>query len=814
MGTLWTDLRHAVRSLRASPLGTTVAALTIAVGVGATTTILSVANTFLLRPPPGITEAGDLVTLHEVSPDGSSFHSFSHPSFVHLREAGGGLQDLAAWTIMPTALATGEEPQALAGMGVSPNYFGMLGTRPFLGRLLVEGDDPGPGGPRVVVLSYGTWKRRLAANPDIIGQSVILNGEPHTVVGVAEEGFQGHITGVDVSLWLPFSLSLRPEQIGNLLNPRANWLELVGRLSPGTTASQASVMLTPVLGQFLAEAGIPGDRAVDVRDWAPVPAPVLLPVAGFLGMLLVLAGLILMIASANVANILLVRAMARSREIAVRLALGATRARLVRQLATESVVLFAIGGAGGALIALWATGVLSTFRPPIPIPLALDFSPDGRVFLVTLVVILGTGLLFGLAPALRSTRPDLTRSLKDEPGLILMGRFRIRGTFVVAQVAGTTLLLVVAGLFVRTLGRAGDVDLGFDLTGLHVLTVESESHGYTTAATLSLAQELERRVAALPGVESVGTTDFLPLNMGNRQTAFAIPGREPVEGVGRFGTDYTSITPGYLGAMGIPLLRGRGFTEADRAGAPPVMIINETLARLAWPNEDPVGKLVNFGSFTEGPPPTEIIGVARDAKYRSLGEQGISMTYTPLTQAAPRGLALLVRAGPGSAPPGPSLRAVLRELAPTLPLGTNSPYRDVVAVSLLPNRIASLVATIFGATGLLLATVGLYGVLAFTVQTRRREIAVRMALGAADTNVRRLVLRDGMRLTAIGLGLGLAAAAVLARLLGGLLYGLSPLDPLTYGVIIGVMLGTGWVAALGPIRRALRTEPLEVLRHG
>jgi len=814
MGTLWTDLRHAVRSLRASPLGTTVAALTIAVGVGATTTILSVANTFLLRPPPGITEAGDLVTLHEVSPDGSSFHSFSHPSFVHLREAGGGLQDLAAWTIMPTALATGEEPQALAGMGVSPNYFGMLGTRPFLGRLLVEGDDPGPGGPRVVVLSYGTWKRRLAANPDIIGQSVILNGEPHTVVGVAEEGFQGHITGVDVSLWLPFSLSLRPEQIGNLLNPRANWLELVGRLSPGTTASQASVMLTPVLGQFLAEAGIPGDRAVDVRDWAPVPAPVLLPVAGFLGMLLVLAGLILMIASANVANILLVRAMARSREIAVRLALGATRARLVRQLATESVVLFAIGGAGGALIALWATGVLSTFRPPIPIPLALDFSPDGRVFLVTLVVILGTGLLFGLAPALRSTRPDLTRSLKDEPGLILMGRFRIRGTFVVAQVAGTTLLLVVAGLFVRTLGRAGDVDLGFDLTGLHVLTVESESHGYTTAATLSLAQELERRVAALPGVESVGTTDFLPLNMGNRQTAFAIPGREPVEGVGRFGTDYTSITPGYLGAMGIPLLRGRGFTEADRAGAPPVMIINETLARLAWPNEDPVGKLVNFGSFTEGPPPTEIIGVARDAKYRSLGEQGISMTYTPLTQAAPRGLALLVRAGPGSAPPGPSLRAVLRELAPTLPLGTNSPYRDVVAVSLLPNRIASLVATIFGATGLLLATVGLYGVLAFTVQTRRREIAHRMALGAADTNVRRLGLRDGMRLTAIGLGLGLAAAAVLARLLGGLLYGLSPLDPLTYGVIIGVMLGTGWVAALGPIRRALRTEPLEVLRHG
>lgn len=813
METLWTDLRHAVRSLRASPLGTSVAALTIAIGVGATTTVLSVANAFLLRPPPGITAARELVTVHEVSPDGSSFHSFSYPAFEHLRAAGGGLQDLAAWTTVLTAFATDDDPVALAGMGVSPNYFSVLGSRPFLGRLFVEDDEAGPGGPRVVVLSHGTWTRRLAANPDIIGQAVILNGEPHTVVGVAEEGFQGHISGVDVALWLPVSLSVRTEEIDAMSNPRTNWLELVGRLAPGATAAQASGMLTPALGRYLTETGLPGDRGVDVRDWAPVPAPVLLPVAGFLGMLLVLAGLILMIASANVANILLVRAMARSREIAVRLALGATRARLVRQLATESVVLFAIGGVGGALIATWAAGVLSTIHPPVPIPLALDFSPDARVFLATLVVILSTGFLFGLAPALRSTRPDLTRSLKDEPGVILMGRFRIRGTFVVAQVAGTTLLLVVAGLFIRTLGRAGEVDLGFDLAGLHVLTVETGSHGYTAAATLTLAEELERRVAALPGMELVGTTDFLPLNLGNRGTVFAIPDREQVEGVGRFRTDYTSITPGYLGTMGIPVLRGRGFSSSDREGAPLVMIINETLARLAWPNEDPVGKVVTFGSVTDGIP-IEIIGVARDAKYRSLGDQDIPMTYIPLAQEAPRALALLVRPRPGSPPPGPSLRAVLRDLAPALPASANSPYRDVVGVSLLPNRIASLVATIFGATGLLLATVGLYGVLAFSVQTRRREIGVRMALGAADQNVRRLVLRDGLRLTVIGLGLGLVFAAILGRLLTGLLYGLSPLDPVTYGVIIGVMLGTGWIAALGPIRRALRTEPLEVLRHG
>jgi predicted permease len=357
------------------------------------------------------------------------------------------------------------------------------------------------------------------------------------------------------------------------------------------------------------------------------------------------------------------------------------------------------------------------------------------------------------------------------------------------------------------------VNLGFDLEGLHVLTVESVSHGYTPAGTLALAVELERRAAALPGIEAVGVTDFLPLNLGNRTTVLAIPEREPVEGVGRFGTDHASVTPGYLTTMGIPLLRGRGFTDADREGSPAVMIINETLARLAWPAEDPVGKVIQLGSFTEGTP-TEIIGVARDAKYRGLGDQGISMTYVPLAQSAPRSIALLARMQPGGGSPAPALRALFRELAPTLPLMVNAPYRDVVSVSLLPNRIATLVATLFGATGLLLATVGLYGVLAFTVQTRRREIGVRMALGAADQSIRRLVLRDGMRLTTIGLGLGLTAAAVIARLLGGLLYGLSHLDPVTYGLIIAVMLGTAWIAALGPIRRALRTEPLEVLRHG
>jgi len=812
METLWQDVRYAMRSLRAAPLTAAVAALTIAVGVGATTTIFSVANALLLRPPPGIVSPGELVTLHAIDADGSSFHAFSMAGYEALRQSQGGLEDVAAFNNTAMSMTIGGEPRLLIGMAVTASYFNVLGTRPVLGRLLMPEDDAGPGGPRVVVLGYTTWLRQFGADSTVIGSVVTLNAEPYTIVGVAEPGFQGHIAVIDVATYIPVALSIPRERVADFENPRSNWLELLGRLAPGTTPVQVEGALSPVLAQFLAEVGVSGERGVDARSYSPIPAPAVMPLAGFLGLLLVLAGLILLIASANVANMLLVRAAGRAREIAVRLAVGASRGRLVRQLITESLLLFLLGGGAGVLLAVWVTKLLATVQLPVPVPVLLEFPVDWKVLLLTLAVTLLTGLVFGLAPAVQATRPDLTRSLKDEPGLIQVGRFRLRGAFVVAQVAGTTLLLVVAGLFVRTLSRAGDLDLGFNLAGLHVVTPELGAQGYTIPQTLAFAEALERRAAALPGIVAVGGTDFLPLNFGNKVTVFAIEGRDPVAGVGRFETDFAGITPGFLGAMEIPLQRGRDFSEADRDGGQAVAIVNETLARRVWPGEDPVGQMIQFGSFTDGNP-TLVVGVAADSKYRGLGDQGVLMVYTPMAQSGSRNFSMVVRTAPGASNATAMFRDLVLDLDPNLPLGLNAPYREVIGASLLPNRIAGVAAAVFGGTGLVLAAVGLFGVLAFTVQRRRREIGVRMALGAGNARIRRMVLRDGMRLAALGLVTGLGLAAVAGRLLTGLLFGLSPIDPVTFGGITVLMLGTAMIACLDPVRRALRTEPLEVLRH-
>lgn len=806
------DLRTAWRSLRAAPVATAVAALTIALGVGATTTIFGVGNAILLRTPPGVRQPAELVSVHRIADDGSSFHAFSYPDFRDMQRAA-GVRELAAYAEFASGVGAGEEPVIQMGNLVSENYFRLLGVRPAVGRFFTAEEDPGAAGPRVAVLSHAAWQRQFNGDPGVVGRAVIINGQPFTVVGIAEPGFHGHVVAFKVDIWMPLSLHDVIRGGRFLESRRSVGLEMLARLAPGATVAQAGDALSAIFRAGAAEAQVERNHGVDLQPYSPVPAAVRLPLAGFLGVLLVLAGLVLLIASANVANVLLARASGRSREIAVRLALGAGRGRLVRQLVTETLLLFIVGGVGGAMIATWSTSALAAIDLPLPLPVVLDFSLDLRVFGIALLVTLATGLLFGLAPALQATRPGLVQSLKDEAGVVRVGRFRLRGAFVVAQVAGTTLLLVVAGLFVRALGRAGAVDLGFDPGPVHVLQFEFRSAGYDSTQVRQFVGQLESTIAARPGVERVGSIDQLPINLGNQTTGFAIEGRAPEPGVGQFQTDFATVTPGYLGAIGIPLARGRDFAPADVAGAPAVAIINETLAARAWPGEDPIGKVIRFGAFDGSGTLVTIVGVARNAKYRSIGEQeAYDMLYRPLGQVPRERMTVLVRAQAGG-PTALSLRAAVRELDPNLPIAANTSYRSLLDLSLLPNRMAVLVAALFGATGLVLATVGLYGVLSYTVQRRRREIGIRMALGAAGARVRGLVLRDGMRLTLIGLLVGLAAAAAVTRLLGALLFGLDPIDPLTYAIIGLVMLATTWVACAGPVRRALRTEPLEVLRH-
>jgi predicted permease len=806
------DFRYALRSFRSAPAVTLVAALTIAIGIGATTTIFSVANALLLRAPTGVRDAGSLVTVHSVSRDGSSFHAFSYLDYRDLQRAESGLEELAGFTVFPASLKTGEDPELRMGMLVSGNYFRALGTRPALGRFFLPEEDAGLGGPRVMVLSHAVWQRRFAGDSGIVGRTVELNGQPFTVIGIAEPAFRGHMAAIDMSLWVPLVLDPVVSNRQILESRRSSWLEMVGRLAPGATRERVARVLTSVRpGEAPGPEGAGRPAVVDVRRYSAVPGQMLTPVVGFLGLLLVLAALVLLIASANVANVLLARASARGKEIAIRLAIGAGRGRLIRQLVTESVLLFLVGGVGGTLLAVWATRGLGALRPPVSLPIELDFHVDLRVLAVALAVTLVTGLIFGLAPALQSTKPNLTRALKDEPGTARVGRFRIRGAFVAAQVAGTTLLLVTAGLFTRALGRAGTIDLGFDPAPVQVLNLELQVHSYTSEQVRDFAERLLERAAAIPGVAAAAATDFLPLNMGNQETVVAVDGREQRPDVGMFQTDFATVTPEFFGALALPLARGRPFRATDREGSAPVAIINEALARRIWPGEDPVGKQLRVGGV-DGTL-SEIVGVARNAKYRSIGDESVPMVYVAFAQQGGRTFSLLVRSRPGAVSPAGALRDLVRELDPSLPIASNTPYLAIIGLSLLPNRIALGLALLFGGTGLILAAVGLYGVLSYTVSRRRREIGIRIALGAASRDVRNMVLGDGLRLVAIGLLLGFGVAGVLSRLLRSFLFGVSPLDPVTYAAITVLLGSVALAACLMPVRKALSTEPLEVLRH-
>jgi predicted permease len=710
-----------------------------------------------------------------------------------------------------SSLSSDGEPQLLLSMVVTGEYFQTLGTRSSIGRLLVPSDDRGAAGAdAVVVLSHRTWTGRFGGDSTILGRTVVLNRQPFTVIGVAEEGFQGHAAGVDVAAWVPMGVIPQLRNEAPLDDPGSSWLELIGRrqkdVSRGSIAerlSAVSVAASQRLGR--------DSSGVDVRKYLPIPAPAALPAGGFFGILLIIGGIILFIGSVNVGGLLLSRATARSREIAIRLAIGAKRSRLIRQLLTESLVLFAIGGSAGLGLTLVATRALASFAPPVGIPLSFDFTPDVRVMAVALTLALVTGVIFGLAPALQSTRLDLAHAVRDEELGGRLRKSRLRNIFVTAQVAGSALLLVMGGLFIRALGQAGSIDLGFRPEGLHAVQADLRIHHYTADQQVQFAARVRSDLLARREIADVAGIDMLPLNMGNQQTVFQVPGRPDEPGVGIFQTDFANVTPGYFQTLGIPLVKGRDISENDRTGAPTVGIVNETLARQVWPDEEVLGKTILFGG-AQGDTRVEIIGVARNSKIRSMGEDLIPALYMAYAQNPSDKLALIARAR-GAAPIGGLMRQAIRDADPALPLLGDAPLTSTIGVSLLPNRIAALLAALFGGIGLVLATVGLYGLLAFTVTRRRREIGIRMALGARAGDVRRLVLGQGLRLTLMGLAIGFALSFAATRFLSSLLFGVSPLDPVTFGGITLLLGITAAVACIVPAVRATRTDPMVAIRH-
>lgn len=804
------DVRYAARALGRSPLFTLTAILSLAIGTGATTAIFTLVNTLLLRPPPGIGAPERLVDVGR-SQDGQGFDNMSYPNYVDYRDRTTTLSGLAGIQLEPRSLSLAGPGggEAVQGTVVSGNFFDVLQVRPAAGRFFLAEEDRVPGAHPVVVLSHRYWRDRFAGDAAVVGRTVVLNGTPFTVVGVAAEGFQGpSILAPD--LWVPvMSMPLLGGSAGMLDARQAVWLMAVGRLKPGVPVSAAQAELGGIARQL--EQAYPESNeghGARVLPASVFPGEMRTMVRGFLALLLAVTLLVLLIASTNVAGMLLARAAARRREIAVRLALGASRGRLLRQLLTESLLLFAVAGVAGVLVAYWMVAGLLALVPRLPVPVAFDPALDWRVLAFALLVSLGAGLLAGLAPALQSTRPALVPALKsDASGGGGSGRLRLRSGLLVAQMALSMLLLVGAGLFLRALVQARAIDPGFDPAGVEIASLDLQLANYTDSTGPQFAATLLERARAMPGVQHAALSTALPLGGGGLGLGgIEVPGRTPPDERRGWNADWNVVSPGYFDVMRLPLARGRDFTDADRTGAPDVAIINQTLAGWLYPGQDAIGQ-----TFRNGDRTVTIVGVARDAKYRTLGEPPRGFVYVPLAQRYMSRTTLLVRTTPGASAVAP-VRRLLAELDAALPILNQMSLVEYTAASLFPQRVALWVAGSLGVVALLLAVLGIYGVTAYAVTQRTRELGIRIALGAGRPRVVRLVLRQGVLLAGIGVLVGLAAAAALTRLLRGLLYGIAPTDPLAFGAAALLLVAAAVAASWIPARRASRVDPMVALR--
>jgi predicted permease len=804
------DLRLAARSWRRRPGLAAAAVVTLAVALGANTALFSLVNAVLLRPLPGIAHADRLVNVHRKTADGTTFLGLSHPDYRDLRARTRALDGLAAFNGRGGSLGEGQGAPELVGLQlVSGNYFDVLGVTPRRGRLLGEADDGAPGASPVAVISHALWQRRFGGDPEIVGRTIRLNGFPFTVVGVGPEGFQGHFIGFPFEVWVPLAMAAQAAPGEDLAARNSDWLELVGRLAPGRTVAQAQADLAGVMSGLAREHPVWHQGATaDVRRLTGIDDSLHGGVVSFLTALQAAAVVVLVIACVNLAGVLLARAASRAREVAVRVALGASRAALVRQLVSETLLLFVLGGTAGVVLAAWAADLLHAFQPGWSLPLRFDLSLDARVFAFGALLTLVAGAVFGLMPAYQASRLDLVPALRDGRGSEGGTPARLRRALVVGQVALSMVLLVAAGLFVRTLQRAGVVDPGFDPDGVSsarldlTLLARDEAHGR------AFYQALLERLASTPGARSASLATSLPLrSLAPATTAIQAETSPPLPD-GGLNVLLNSISPDYFETMHIPLTAGRAFAESDGADSPPVAVVSEALAHRLWPGADAIGRRLRHG-----PVDREVVGVVRDVKARRLTEERQPLLYLPLTQSFSPRVRALLRADVDPAQAAATLRREVGALEQDLPVMDVAPLREVIAFALFPQRMAGAIASALGALGLGLAATGLYGVVAWSVSRRTREMGVRIALGATRANVVTLVLRQGLRLAFAGVVLGALGAAAVAQGLHGLLPGVSPTDPVTFAGIAALMTAVALLASYVPARRAARVDPMVALRE-
>jgi predicted permease len=813
MSSFWQDVRYSLRMIRKAPGFATIAILTLALGIGANTTIFSWVNSTLLNPVPGLASPSDLVALTLSKPGDNPF-PFTYPDLEALRNGQQSFTGITACGITPMSLTGKGKPERIWGMVASANYFDVLGVRPILGRGFLPVEDEKAGGAPVAVISYRMWQTHYAADPDIVGRPIEINQHRYTIVGVTPAVFQGSQTGVRSDIWIPIMMEEQLMPQGDLLHDHHYfWLLAFGRLKPGVVAEQAqeemTLRLKPEVKNYPEEHK--GHDTVSVYPLWRNPFGLNFFLSTLLPMLMSIAGVVLLLACANVANLMLVRSIGRRREMALRLSLGAKRWRLVRQLLVESLMLALAGGGVALMITYWTKGTLMKFLPTGDLPVALRVEADRTVLLATLVISVLTGVSFGILPALRSSSLAPVAVLKEDTGSASggLGKARLANGLVVTQISLSLLLLICAGLLIRSFMSAQQINPGFNPRHVLIASYDLFSAGYSEASGAEFDRRLVAKLEGLPGVRSVALSDRVPLGFSGGSTSVKPEGyvsqaNESME------TQVAIITPNFFPTMQIPIVKGRDFTLQDTKNTQRAVIVSEAFANRYWPNQEALGKQLNSDLTHEW---FTVVGVARDSKVRSLNEKPVPFLYLPLYQVYRSTMTINARVAGDPLTFVNTIEKTIHELNANLVVFDVTTLELRTQFASFGQRVAAAFVGAFGLLALVLAGVGIYGVTAYTTRQRTHEIGIRMTLGASKQDLLRLVLGHGLRLMLAGVGLGLVLAFVLTRFLSSLLLGITSTDALTFSSVAILLCAVALFACFIPALRAMRVDPVIALRY-
>jgi predicted permease len=804
------DLRYAWRQLRKNPGFVALAVTTLALGIAANSTIFSWIHSTLFNPVPGVARTAGMVTIQRGERSEHPSPPFSYPDYVDLRDGTAAMSGLLAYHDDYVALTGAGKPERIYGALTSANYFEVLGVKPILGATLASTAANERDGAPIAVLGYSLWQTRFGGDPSIIGKSIQINLHTYTIAGVAPRGFEGCKTGLRTEIWLPLGMDRQIWDSDRIEYRDVSWLNVLGVLRHGVSQREAENELDLLMQRIASRfpESHQGDNRLSLDPLWRTPFGANVYLYGTLSLLLGLAAVLLLLACANVANLLLVRSVSRRREFAIRLSMGASRWRLMRQLMLENLLLALAAGIAAVIVTFWTARTLGSFLPTNTLPLDINGSLDGTVLQVTILVAAVTAVVSGVVPALRASAVSPAAVLKDETLNTSGGlhKSRLAAGLVVTQIALSLVLLSCAGLFVRSLRKAQAINPGFDADHVYLTSFDLDPMGYSEARALEFDRQLVARVRALPGVQSATLADFSPLSFtihsdGVLPEGYVLRPHESVE------ADRGIVGPGYLATLRTPLLAGRDFTDADDASSQPVAIVNQAFVHRYWPGQNAIGKHIQVDGrrYT-------VVGVAANGKYRRLVYEPAPLFLLPLLQHCQSPLILHVRVNGDPMAFASSIEGAIHSLNPDLPLFNAATLKSNMQMGSMFERIVVVFAGVFGLLAMVLAAVGIYGVIAYTTRQRTHEIGIRMALGAARADVFRQILCQGLRLTLCGLAAGLAISLLCAHFLRGLLFGVAAIDWLTFGTVAVVLGAAAMAACWLPARRAASIEPMQALR--